>query len=148
MLSREGWGREWTHSSSIKRPKNHLQRYPVTFGGSVDVQLVTLDSFHRRERLDIVDFVWADIQGAEGEMVRGGLETLARTRYLYTEYSDDELYEGQATLAEILELLPNFRVLELWPGDVLLENRVLPVAPRRDHTRHHCNDRPSQGRRD
>ena len=125
VLSREGWGQEWTHSSSIKQPKNHLRRYPVTFGGSVDIQLVTLDSFHRQARLGVVDFVWADIQGAEGEMVRGGLETLARTRYLYTEYSDDELYEGQATLAEILELLPDFRVLELWPGDVLLENRRL-----------------------
>ena len=51
--------------------------------------------------------------------------TLQRTRYLYTEYSGDELYEGQATLAEILALLPDFRVLELWPEDVLLENRSL-----------------------
>jgi 2-O-methyltransferase len=125
LMSAEGWGHEWTLSSSIKRPKNHLQRFPVTFGETVEVELVALDTFHRERGLDIIDFIWADVQGAEREMVRGAHETLRRTRYLYTEYSDDELYEDQATLDELLELLPDFRVLELWPDDVLLENRRL-----------------------
>jgi len=124
-LSKEGWGQEWTHSSSIKRPKNHLQRFPVTFGEAVEVKLLTLDTFCRERGLGVIDFIWADIQGAEGEMIRGARQSLARTRYLYTEYSDEELYEGQATLREILEMLPGFRVLELWPDDVLLENTEL-----------------------
>ena len=85
--------------------------------------MVALDTIRRQHKLDIVDFIWADIQGAEEEMIRGGSETLARTRDLYTEYSDDELYEGQITLDQILAMLPRFRVLELWPDDVLLENR-------------------------
>jgi hypothetical protein len=125
ILSEKGWGQEWTHSSSIKRPKNHLSRYPVTFGEAVEAEFITLDTFYRRQGLDVIDFIWADIQGAEGEMIRGGRECLARTRYLYTEYSDDELYENQVTLEEILEMLPDFRVLELWPDEVLLENRKL-----------------------
>jgi FkbM family methyltransferase len=129
ILSQQGWGQEWTYSSSIKQPKNHLHRYPVSFGESVDVELVSLDTFHRQHGLDVVDFVWADVQGAEGEMVRGGRRALARTRYLYTEYSDDELYEQQAALAQIMALLPGFRIVELWPEDVLLENRQLrPIA--------------------
>jgi FkbM family methyltransferase len=125
ILSLEGWGQEWTHSSSIKTPKNHLHRFPVTFGDSIEVELRRLDTFYRRAGLGLIDFAFADIQGAEGEMIRGGRETLAHTRYLYTEYSDDELYEGQATLADILALLPDFRVVELWPEFVLLENRAL-----------------------
>lgn len=123
ILSRHGWGQEWTHSSSIKTPKNHLKRYPVTFGESIEVATVKLDTFCQQHDLDVIDFVWADIQGAEREMILGGSQTLLRTRYLYTEYSDDELYENQATLAEILSLLPDFRVIELWEDDVLLENR-------------------------
>jgi FkbM family methyltransferase len=122
VLSTSGWGREWTHSSSIKAPKNHLSRYPVTFGETIEVAATTLDSFSRMQNLGQIDFIWADIQGAEGEMIRGGRETLARTRFLFTEYSDDELYEGQITLSGILELLCDFRVVELWPDDVLLEN--------------------------
>jgi 2-O-methyltransferase len=125
ILSQEGWGQRWTHSSSLRRPKNHLRRFPVTFGDAVDVQLVTLDTFAREQGIELVDFVWANVQGAEGDVVRGGLATLRNTRYLYTEYSNDELYEGQATLPELLELLPDFRVLELWPDDILLENRRL-----------------------
>jgi FkbM family methyltransferase len=127
ILSKLGWGREWTDSSSIKTPKNHLQRYPVTFGQAVAVQVVALDSFCQDQGLDVIDFIWADVQGAEGEVIRGGRKTLARTRYLYTEYSDDEMYENQATLREILCMLPEFRVLELWPEEVLLENQALKV---------------------
>ena len=125
LLSQQGWGQEWTYSSSIMKPKNHLLRYPVTFNEMVEIQLTSLDTFYRQQGLDTIDFIWADIQGAEGEMVRGGRQALARTRYLYTEYSDDELFENQASLKDILELLPDFRVLELWPEDVLLENRRL-----------------------
>jgi hypothetical protein len=98
-------------------------RYPVTFGATIEVPAVALDTFCREQSLGNIDFIWADIQGAEGEMIRGGLRTLERTRYLYTEYSDEELYENQATLRDILNLLPDFRVVELWPDDVLLENR-------------------------
>jgi 2-O-methyltransferase len=129
ILSDRGWGQVWTHSSSLKRPKNHLQRYPVTFGNTISVETATLDGFARRAGLGAIDFIWADIQGAEGEMVRGGLETLARTRYLFTEYSDDEMYEGQATLHELLAMLPDFRVVELWSDDVLLENRTFRRTP-------------------
>jgi 2-O-methyltransferase len=125
-LSRAGWGQEWTHSSSIKKPKNHLERFPVTFGETIEVEAITLDTFCRREQLGVIDFIWADIQGAEGEMIRGGAETFARTRYLYTAYSDDELYEGQVTLREIVDMLHEFRVLEVWPDNVLLGNRDFP----------------------
>jgi FkbM family methyltransferase len=123
VLSERGWGQVWTHSSSLQRPKRHLHRYPVTFGETITVPTCTLDTFAKRAGLATVDFIWADIQGAEGAMVRGGLHILSRTRYLYTEYSDDEMYEGQSTLCELLRLLPDFHVLELWEDDVLLENR-------------------------
>jgi FkbM family methyltransferase len=124
-LSEQGWGQQWTHSSSLKRPKKHLSRYPVTFGGEISVPTTTLDRFCQQQGLDIIDFVWADIQGAEGDMIRGGRQTLARTRYLYTEYSNDELYENQISLQGILDSLPEFRILEIWEDDVLLENQNL-----------------------
>jgi len=124
-LSKEGWGKEWTFSSSIKEPLNHLQRYHVTFGESVPVQMITLDSFCEQHGIGVIDFILADVQGAEAEMIRGGRKTLARTRYLFTEYSDDQLYRGQPSLSEILAMLPTFRVIELWRDDVLLENQAL-----------------------
>ena len=125
ILSESGWGQRWTHSSSTKKPKNHLHRYPVIYGDTTEVQAITLDTYCRSQGLELIDFIWADIEGAEGDMIRGGQRTLKNTRYLFTEYSDDELYEGQASLREIVNMLPDFRVVELWPDDVLLENRAL-----------------------
>ena len=66
--------------------------------------------------------MWMDVQGAERDVIRGASATLEKTRYVFTEYSDDELYEGQAGLSEILELLPQFRVVRCFSEDVLLQN--------------------------
>ena len=121
-LSERGWGRDWTFSSSIKQPLNHLSRYPVSFGKTVEVEMTTLDSFCGKHHLGVIDFIFADVQGAEADMIRGGREALSRTRYLFTEYSDDQLYANQPALSEILAMLPDFQVVELWPDDVLLEN--------------------------
>jgi FkbM family methyltransferase len=123
ILSETGWGQPWTHSSSLNQPKNHLTRYPVTFDETIEVDAITLDAYARLHRLHTVDFIWANIQGAEGEMIRGGRDLLSRTRFLYIEYSDDELYEGQVTLKDICVMLPEFRVIELWPYEVLLQNQ-------------------------
>ena len=89
------------------------------------MQTVTLDSFARDAGLSTVDFIWAEVQGSEGDLARGGAETFRRTRYLYTEYSNDEMYEAQACLDDLLAALPDFRVVELWPEHVLLENTLL-----------------------
>lgn len=129
ILSEQGWGQEWTYSSSLKAPKNHVRKYPaVSFGKTIKVPSTTLDSYCDARGIGVVDLVWSEIQGAEGEMVRGAQRTLARARYLYTEFSDEELYEGQISLTELHELLPSFRVIEMWHGsnmNVLLKNSSL-----------------------
>lgn len=96
---------------------------PATLGEAIEVETVSLDSYARKAGISTVDCIWAHVQGAEGEMIRGGHDLLGRTRYLFMEYSDGELYEGQAPLAGILAMLPDFRVVELWADQVLLENR-------------------------
>lgn len=113
-------------SSSIRAPKNHLRIHPeVTFGPWVEVECMRLDTFTDENKIDIVDFIWADVQGAEGDLIDGGQETLRRTRWFFTEYSDQELYEGQIDLQEILRRLPKFRLIEQWRDDVLLANTEL-----------------------
>lgn len=62
------------------------------------------------------------MQGAEIDLVEGGLRTLANTELFYTEISDVELYEGQITLAGLLEGLPGWSAVQRYPNDVLLRN--------------------------
>jgi hypothetical protein len=58
----------------------------------------------------------------------GGKDTLANTHYLYTEYSNDEWYEGQPNLAKLESMLPAFSKLRRYPTNVLFENRALPAS--------------------
>ncbi len=114
-------------SGSIMKPKNHLKIWDwIHFDESVTVPSITLDSFHKAKNLDIIDFIWCDVQGAEEKVINGGKETLANhVRYLFTEYSDDEQYEGQPGLKKILNLLPTFEVIRNDGKDVLLKNKNL-----------------------
>jgi 2-O-methyltransferase len=121
--SMELYGKSYTKSSSIHTPTGHLHLNPgVTFGSKVTVPCVTLDSFAEREAISFADLIWADLQGAEPDMIRGGQKTLARTRYLFAEVPPHEEYEGQLPLEKIMELLPEWTIEMRWPNDVLLRN--------------------------
>jgi FkbM family methyltransferase len=116
----------WDQSGSLRAPKNHMAKWPwCKFDRTITVAVRSLDSWAQEHGIGLVDFIWADLQGAEGDLISGGLKTLAQTRYLYTEYSDDEIYEGEPTLQVLLDMLPNFSVLKRYPGDVLLKNKAI-----------------------
>jgi hypothetical protein len=64
----------------------------------------------KKNNIQVIDFVWCDVQGAEEKVIRGGQETFKnKVKYFYTEYSNDEQYEGQPKLKQILKLLARFR---------------------------------------
>lgn len=118
-------GQPWTESSSIRRPTGHIQKHPsITFGEPVTVPCTTLDRYTEEHGFDRISLVWADVQGAEALMISGGLVTLARTEWLYTEFSDVELYDGQPTLEAIRAMLPTFDLVEIVDGNALLRNRL------------------------
>ena len=92
---------------------------------------LTLDSFFKNENLEKIDFIWMDVQGAEDLVFKGGeyLLTNDKIHYIYTEYSNRELYENQMNLKEISKALPNYEILDLFNEsggtDVLLKNKNL-----------------------
>jgi FkbM family methyltransferase len=121
---------DWDGSGSIRRPKDHLTREPrITFKQSITVKTVTLDTWCNEHNIECIDFIWMDVQGAEIDVFRGGINTLAKTRFIYTEYANTELYKGQYTLKQLLKHLKNFDVLIRYPGDVLLRNKQFEFAP-------------------
>lgn len=114
----------WDYSGSIRPPKRHLEVHPdVEFREVIEVPMLSIDDWAREHPVERVDLVWMDVQGAEREVLAGMRATLPRVRFLYTEFSDVELYEGQPNLAAILGMLPDFEVMERFPGDVLLRRR-------------------------
>jgi FkbM family methyltransferase len=117
---------EWSLSSSLKKPTGHLNVFNwITFPKSVDVETVTLDDFKPLKNTKI-DFMWVDVQGAEDLVFSNAKDTLSRTRYVYTEYSNIELYENQLNLSQILRLFgDSWEIVHDFGGDVLLRNKNL-----------------------
>lgn len=121
--SPENFTGDWDLSGSIRRPKKHLENVPwCKFDGKIAVNTKTLDSWVQEEGVGVIDFIWADVQGAEVDLIAGGKEALRNTRYFFTEYSNTELYEGQVNLNQLLKLLPDFHVVRRYENDVLLKN--------------------------
>jgi FkbM family methyltransferase len=121
---------EWSASSSLKKPKFHLELFSdVQFKEPIQVPCQTLDSWYKQNIAGrLIDFIWADVNGAEGDLIRGGTKTLnEHTRFLYIEFSDKEIYEGEIKKQELLDLLPNFAEIGVFNflgnfGNVLLRN--------------------------
>jgi 2-O-methyltransferase len=121
----------WDMSGSLRKPTGHLEEHPgITFDNKFPVTIQTLDDWYSKNLTRNIDFIWADVQGAELDLIKGGLNTFQNhTRYFYTEYSNKELYEGQINLDAILNLLTNFEVILEFKNnfdcDVLLKNKTI-----------------------
>ena len=73
----------------------------------------------------VIDFIWADVQGAEDLVFSGAKDTLTRTRYVYTEYGTN-LYEGQLSRDQLITLFgPKWSVVHDFGGDILLKNMAM-----------------------
>ena len=116
----------WDLSGSIKKPKEHLREFPwCEFKSTISVTTRSLDSWASENGVEQIDLIWADVQGAEQNLIEGAKDTLSRTRFFYTEYSNVELYENQVGLDWIMSALPDFEVVARFADDVLLKNRNL-----------------------
>lgn len=125
---------DWNQSGSIRKPKDHMKIWPkVTFDQSIEVPIIRLDDWAKSSEIPLIDFIWADTQGAESDMILGGLETLKRVRYLYTEYGIQEFYDGQASLEEIDALLTGFSIFRIFDWDALFENIALKELIQNSH---------------
>ena len=124
-------GQSYYASSSIRKPKLVLEYWKGMTFEKQQIQVITFDNHIKANNLDgkIIDFVWADIQGAEIDLIKGGKKAFENVKYFYTEYCNKELYDGLIGLDEICKMLPYFEVVYDYAGeifgDVLLKNTKL-----------------------
>lgn len=128
---------DWDMSGSTLRPTGHLTQSPwVTFDEAVEKPGIRLDTYALQHQLGPVDFIWADVQGAEHKLIAGATEVLKRTRFLFTEFYDPQLcgnihrlpehYAEQRNLGSLMALLLGWTIRGFYLGhNVLLENRNL-----------------------
>lgn len=123
-IDRQHTENDWSSSSSLKRPTGHLDLHTwVTFPRTADVQCMRLDDVPTLQS-GIIDFIWADVQGAEDLVFSGAKDVLSRTRYVYTEYATG-LYEGQLNRNQLLAMFGSrWSVVHDFGGDILIHQNV------------------------
>lgn len=110
-------------SGSIRKPTGHLEHIKwCTFPFKTLVPCYTLDEIFRREWLTKIDLLWVDIQGAERDMITGGQIALSRSRFLFMEAEEIEMYEGQALKPELMAMLPGWTLMQDFGCNILLRN--------------------------
>lgn len=103
---------DWDLSGSPMKPTGHtVMPGWCKWTQENDVPCIDLDTWYAttfRENAQTIDLLWIDAQGSEGKVVRGGTETLKHTRWLYIEFYDRFLNDGNMDIKELYEQQPGF----------------------------------------
>jgi len=100
-------GRPWDMSSSLL-PISANFRWPDIKYEKKDHVVVTvqsLDSFCEERGIGNIDFLWADIEGSEGLMLQGAINSLRFVKWLYLECFDKPMWKGAWTRPQIQSFL-------------------------------------------
>lgn len=107
-------------SSSVLKPKKHLELYPqIVFDSEEIVEMVRLDYFLGAK--EKYNFRVIDVQGYELEVFKGGVKTLDNIEYIITEVNKDEWYENCTMIEDLDKFLGQLgfdRVETNWEGGV------------------------------
>jgi len=110
-------------SSSIYATPNH-DMHRCNFIDKIIVPCATLDGLFEKMNVDLLVI---DAQGSEHKVLAGATETLANTKYVFTEASRTPLYEGACTFQDIRTILSDrFDLVETYfnergTGDALFK---------------------------
>jgi len=120
-------------SDTIKTPKLHKKLFPgVIYNDVIEVRTTTLDRWNYAIRGgDQVDFIWCDVNGAEADFILGAHKTLSKTRYLYIEFCEKELFAKALNREQMKKALPGFEVIGEYNflgsyGNLLFRNKNFP----------------------
>ncbi|AMR31998.1 hypothetical protein A0256_11470 [Mucilaginibacter sp. PAMC 26640] len=122
-------------SSLFPMKDEHLKPFNIPHPQKTTVKTDTLDKIFNGLKLDKIDLIKIDLQGAEHLVLSNAARTLKATRAVYTEFSYKPMYDGSSTFFDVFEMLTkaNFRMVntstayklnngEIVQGDALFIN--------------------------
>lgn len=105
-------------SNSLLRPELHLLQHPeVVFNDSEVVNVIPLDDLPFPKNK--YDMLVMDVQGYEGEVLKGAEKTLWNIDIIYTEVNRGQTYKGNMEIGDLDELLWQegfVRIETFWPS--------------------------------
>jgi len=88
-------------SSSLLSPEKENNQTWLLFDKQINVNTVTLHSFFIENKIDEVDFIHMDVQGAELKVLMGAKDSIKKIKVIWLEVADIELYKGQPLRMDI-----------------------------------------------
>lgn len=94
-------------SSSLLKPKDHLLYYPgINFSPeTMQITTILLSNWLKITNIKVVDLIWIDAQGMELNIFKSLGDKIRDIKFIYTEVSLKEFYEGSGSYEEIKEYL-------------------------------------------
>jgi FkbM family methyltransferase len=90
------WTKNWNYSGSIRKPKEHLTEYTVSFGKPFKIQGKRLDTWYEENLIDKeIELLFIDVNGGEMDLINGGRETIKRSNLIYIEAFEKDYIDGQ-----------------------------------------------------
>ena len=84
---------------------DHSYPYEKYAQKEITVEEITLEAWAKEARVDAVDLLWIDLQGAELRAFRGMGDLLRTVKIIYTEVEYKPMYQGQPTHQELAEFM-------------------------------------------
>lgn len=114
---------DWDYSGSVCNPTGHRELHKwCAFRNPIQVSMTTVEVFCLNHGIPLIDFIHADVQGAEALMIKGFGSMIGKIHYLYTEFSNVEMYEGQPDYKTIRDMLPGWELTGIYDDNLLLHN--------------------------
>lgn len=114
---------DYLGSSSVLEPTEQMHNFfpKLAFQQKIIVPCTTIDKFISDKKINQIDFIWLDLQGAELEVLRASPKTLEITKLIKTEVSYAEIYQNSGTAKDLIDFMKtnNFQLILLTgEGDV------------------------------
>jgi len=111
-------------ASSLK----NTNRTDLNIHNKIIVKSIKLDNWCKKKDMDVIDFIWIDVQGAEKEVIEGAKNILPNVKYIQLEYGETS-YEGGLSKKQTYDMMinNNFKlIMDYNPnsqtGDYLFKN--------------------------
>jgi FkbM family methyltransferase len=100
-------------SNSLLEPNLHLQQHPeVVFNSKEEVTVTLLDKLPIDK--GAYNILAMDVQGYEGEVLKGATQTLQHIDVIYTEVNNGDTYKGCMLVDEMDEFLFDYQRVETY----------------------------------
>jgi FkbM family methyltransferase len=101
---------EWDYgnkSSSLLPPSEKMREHTewLQFKDTLEVVTERLDTLCEREKVDIIDFIHMDVQGAELMVLQGAGGMINRIKAVWMEVEAVELYKGQPLKSDVEQFM-------------------------------------------